>query len=75
MHKDVDEESAPRPGGLGAVIQQAKDKKALEGFNRLVVSLPRMWLYQYIENFHCKPDSIEDMLNGIRYLIYSRKDK
>lgn len=34
--------------------------------------LVSLWFYQYTENFHCKPDTIEDMLSGIKYLLYSR---
>jgi hypothetical protein len=61
-------------GGLSALIEQAKADKRDGRFKKYVDSLFHLWFYQYTENFHTKPDSINDMLAGIKYLIYTRGD-
>lgn len=62
-------------GSLGELIRKAKEERRMGRFNRMVGSLMNLWFYQYVENFHCKPDSVEDMIGGIKYLMFSRKDK
>lgn len=74
MRKDGVVSMGEETTGLAAVIQQAKENKRNGRFNSLVGSILHLWFYQYIENFHCKPDSLEDMVRGIKYLVYSRKD-
>lgn len=54
------------------MIEKAKADKTEERFKRYVGDLANLWYYQYIDNFHCKPETIEDMLAGIKYLLYSR---
>ena len=60
---------------LAAMIKKAKEAKQRKKFEKYVQDALHLWFYQYVENFHCKPDSVEDMTWGLRYLIYCRSDR
>jgi hypothetical protein len=68
-------EEEDKSSSLAAFIKKAKEEKNAERFAKYLGTPLRFWLYQYVENFHCKPDSIEDMTWGLRYLIYNRGEK
>lgn len=57
------------------MIEKAKADKKEERFKKYVDSLFHLLFYQYTENLHCKPETIADMLAGIKYLLYTRGDK
>lgn len=60
-------------GGLSAVIEKAKAEKRMDRFALLVRTPLAMWFYQYTENFHCRPETVDDMMRGIKYLMFTRK--
>ena len=63
-----------KAGGLAALIEQAKNDKKKEKFDKYIGDVIHLWFYQYTENFHCKPDTVEDMVFGLRYLYYAREE-
>ena len=62
-------------GSLNAFIQKAKADKTNEEFGKYFNSIFSFLFYQYAENFHCKPDTVGDMIQGIKYLYFMRGDK
>lgn len=62
-------------GSLNAFIQKAKADKTNEKFGKYFNSIFSFLFYQYAENFHCKPDTVGDMIQGIKYLYFMRGDK
>lgn len=60
--------------GLRAAIERAKEARRDRRFGSLVGSVVRLWYYQYQEAFHCAPGTVDDLIGGIRYLVFSRKD-
>lgn len=62
-------------GSLNAFIQKAKADKTNEKFEEYFNDITEFWFYQYTEAFHCKPDTIEDMLMGIKYLYFKTEDR
>lgn len=62
-------------GSLNAFIQKAKADKTNEKFEKYFNSIFSFLFYQYAENFHCKPDTVGDMIQGIKYLYFMRGDK
>lgn len=60
-------------GSLNAFIQKAKSDAVNDNFNKCFDSILIFWFYEYIEVFHCKPDTVEDMVNGLKYLIFRRR--
>lgn len=58
--------------GLAELVAQAKTNRDKQRFEQLVGNVFNIWFYSYVENFHCKPDTIQDMLGGIKYLLYTR---
>lgn len=67
---DVKEDSS-----LSAFIAKAKSNKKIEKFEEYFNDITQFWFYQYTEAFHCKPDTIEDMLMGIKYLYFKFEDR
>lgn len=62
-------------GSLNAFILKAKANKTNEKFGKYFNSIFSFLFYQYAENFHCKPDTVGDMIQGIKYLYFMRGDK
>ena len=62
-------------GSLNAFIQKAKADKTNEKFGKYFNSIFSFLFYQYTESFHCKPDTVGDMIQGIKYLYFMRGDK
>ena len=60
-------------GSLNAFIQKAKSDAANKDFEKSFDSILVFWFYQYTEVFHCKPDTVEDMMNGLKYLLFRRR--
>lgn len=75
MREGKSSSAEPQGERLEDMIKKAKDEKRLENFNKMVGSVLKLWYYQYLENFHCRPESVEDMAGGIKYLLYSRTDR
>lgn len=73
--RDMGGGDAPKGSGLAAVIQKAKEDKRRGRFRTLVGTVFHMWYYQYVDNYHCHPTTIEDLTMGIKYLLFSRKDQ
>ena len=48
---------------------------AVKEFEEYFNDITEFWFYQYTEAFHCKPDTIEDMLMGIKYLYFKTEDR
>ncbi len=67
---DIKEDSS-----LSAFIAKAKSNKKIEKFEEYFSDITEFWFYQYTEAFHCKPDTIEDMLMGIKYLYFKTEDR
>ena len=62
-------------GGLAAIIEKAKAEKRAKRFDECVGNIFHLFFHQYVENFHCKPDTIDDLFSGLKYLIYAREDR
>lgn len=62
-------------GSLNAFLEKAKANSKVEKFERYFNDITQFWFYQYTESFHCKPDTIEDMLMGIKYLYFKIGDR
>ena len=60
---------------LAAIIEKAKAEKRAKRFDECVGNIFHLFFYQYVENFHCKPDTIDDLFSGLKYLIYAREDR
>ena len=60
-------------GSLNAFIQKAKSDKANSDFNKSFDSILVFLFYEYTEGFHCKPDTVDDMINGLKYLMFRRR--
>jgi hypothetical protein len=71
--KDKSADTAQSKGGLSAIIEQAKANKDIADFKKYVDNVYSAWFYMYVENFHCKPDSTEEMISGLKYLLYKRR--
>lgn len=60
---------------LNAFLSKVKANKKIEKFEEYFNDITEFWFYQYTEAFHCKPDTIEDMLMGIKYLYFKTEDR
>ena len=56
-------------------FQRLKRTKTFKSFEEYFNDITEFWFYQYTEAFHCKPDTIEDMLMGIKYLYFKTEDR
>lgn len=70
-----DKQESKDVGSLNAFILKAKANKTNEKFGKYFNSIFSFLFYQYAENFHCKPDTVGDMIQGIKYLYFMRGDK
>ena len=62
-------------GSLNAFLSKVKANKKIKKFEEYFNDITELLFYQYTEAFHCKPDTIEDMLMGIKYLYFKTEDR
>ena len=62
-------------GSLNSFLAKVKANKNIEKFEKYFSDITQFWFYQYTEAFHCKPDTVEDMLMGIKYLYFKTEDR
>ena len=62
-------------GSLNSFLAKVKSNKKIEKFEEYFNDITQFWFYQYTEVFRCKPDTIEDMLMGIKYLYFKTEDR
>ena len=61
-------------GSLNAFIKKAKSDTRQGKFDKYFDGIISFWFYQYTEAFHCKPDTINDMMYGLKYLYFNKAE-
>lgn len=73
MQSDTGKKS-PVNTSLEALIAQEKANKASEKLEKYIDNILNFWYYQYVEAFHTKPDTINDLFMGLRYLLMRQQN-